>query len=155
MKEHFKKAFSSKIFVGVIYGIGIMILALLIFGAGVSVGIRKGEFANHMGDNYGKIFGDDQGGFFHDHRPNAHGTIGKIVKINLPEIVVAGNDGVEKSILTDDDTTIKHLSDDLKISDLKVDDYVLVVGTPNDQGQIQAKFIRTIPAPPLVSPSSL
>jgi hypothetical protein len=44
---------------------------------------------------------------------------------------------------------IERLRETVKISDLKVDDFVVVIGEPNDSGQIEAKFIRLLPPAPL------
>ncbi len=54
---------------------------------------------------------------------------------------------MEKIILVKDDTEIRELRNALKIDDLKINDYVVVIGEPNDSGQIEAKFIRIMPAP--------
>ncbi|HON21861.1 MAG TPA: hypothetical protein PLX48_01705 [Candidatus Paceibacterota bacterium] len=36
----------------------------------------------------------------------------------------------------------------INISDLKVGDYVVVIGDDNSEGQIEAKLIRVVPQPP-------
>jgi len=38
------------------------------------------------------------------------------------------------------------------LSDLKIDDYVVVIGEPNAVGQIEAKLIRILPPPPVSRP---
>jgi len=77
---------------------------------------------------------------------NPHGTFGKIIKIDLPTIAVQASDGTEKSIVIDDNTTIRRFQETLTSKDLKVDDPIVVIGEPNDQGQIEAKLIRLMPA---------
>jgi hypothetical protein len=60
---------------------------------------------------------------------------------------------MEKIILIKEDTVIKRFRDNIKLSDLKVDDYVTVIGEPNEEGQIQAKLIRlSPPRPPMRAP---
>ena len=49
---------------------------------------------------------------------------------------------IEKAIIVSDKTKIINLRDVIKTSDLKIDDQVVIVGSPNDQGQIEAKLIR-------------
>lgn len=150
MNNELKKIGQSKRLIGMIYGIGIVAVAMLVFGAGISVGFHQAQFAHTYGDNYGRIFGDERGsimGGMHGGFTNAHGTVGKVVKIDLPTIVVAGGDGVEKSVVTNDDTIVKLFHSDVKITDLKVGDSVVVVGFPDGQGQIMATFMRIMPVP--------
>ena len=42
------------------------------------------------------------------------------------------------------------MGNNLTIKDLKIDDFVVVIGTPDEQGQIEAKFIRIMPSPDLL-----
>ena len=127
-----------------------LILALVIFQAGVTVGFRKAHFAKSWNDNYFKNFGPHKKGFpvpMPGQFPNAHGTIGKIISVNFPTFIVEDRDKTEKIITLTDTTKIRKMDNDGQQADLSVDTYVVVVGDPNDQGQINAKFIRIIPAP--------
>ena len=76
---------------------------------------------------------------------NSHGAIGKIIKIELPTLVLADRDGVEKVILIKDTTIIMHFRDTIKATDLKVNDVAVIIGSPNTDGQIEAIFIRVLP----------
>ncbi len=140
----------SKIF---ITGIAVLFgLALLVgvFSVGVFVGFHKAKFSYAWGENYHRNFGGPRGGFFKQLKGDftgrdfidAHGTFGQVIKIDSTSLVVKGRDNVEKIVLIKNDTEIRGSKDNLQISDLKVDDYVTVIGSPNDQGQIEAKFIR-------------
>lgn len=81
--------------------------------------------------------------------PNAHGAVGKIIKVELPTVVVFdGKDLTEKVIVIDDKTEIRKMRDIVSIDDLKLDEHIIVIGSPNSSGQIEAKLIRFIPAPP-------
>ncbi len=73
--------------------------------------------------------------------------LGKIISINLPDIMLENNDKTEKNILTDDDTSVRRFRERISVSDLKVGDLVVVIGSPDDKGQIQARLIRLIPTP--------
>jgi hypothetical protein len=46
--------------------------------------------------------------------------------------------------LITDKTAIKKQNSDIKIIDIKVDDEVVIIGEPNDEGQIDAKLIRVM-----------
>ena len=148
IKEKVAKIFESKVAFLVLVGIGIMIVAMLIFSAGISVGFHKASFGRAWGENYERNFGmrPDRPMFGGDNFPNANGAIGKIIKINLPNIIVQDKDNTEKVILIKDDTKIQKMMSEVKSSDLSIDDFVIIIGSPNDQGQIEAKLIRIMPA---------
>jgi len=152
-----KEFFQSKTFRTVLYTIGVLVIILAIFQAGMFVGIKRALF--FYGDGMGKynsniderqgnpFFGMERGDF-----PNTHGTIGKIIKISLPTFVIADQDNVEKVVLIDEDSLVRELRGDIKATELKVDDFVVVMGTPNDKSQIEAKLVRVMPAPPSMPP---
>ena len=149
INKKLKKVFESKILVDVLYTIGIIIVVLLIFSAGISVGFYKANFGRAWGDNYEHNFGMRSafplGG---NNFPNDHGAMGKVIKIELPTIIVQDQqDQTEKVILIKDDTKIQKARDSLISTDLELDDFIVVIGSPNNQGQIEAKFIRVIPSP--------
>ena len=92
---------------------------------------------------------------------DANGISGQVIKINITAdktqpttIVVRGLDNVEKIIVVNNKTTIRRLMDDIKIADLKVDEYVVIIGEPNSSGQTEAKLIRVMPQPPSMMPMS-
>ncbi|OGZ56585.1 MAG: hypothetical protein A3J04_01915 [Candidatus Ryanbacteria bacterium RIFCSPLOWO2_02_FULL_47_14] len=147
----FKDFFGSKKTSYTLSGILALIVALLIFQAGMFVGYHKARFSYRMGDNFHRTFGERKGGplggFGRGDFPGGHGTIGKIIKIDLPTLVIEDRDNVEKIITIKDDTTVRHFRESVKTSDLKTDDYVVVIGTPNDSGQIEARLIRIVPPP--------
>ena len=158
--EDIKKVLESKVSTRILVGIGVVIVALLIFSAGVAVGFHKASFGHAWGENYERNFGirPDRPIFGEDNFPNANGAIGKKIKIQLPTIIVQDNkDNAEKVVLIKDNTQIQKMMKSIKMGDLSVDDFVIVIGSPNDQGQIEAKFIRVMPlgmpVPPMGTPA--
>ncbi len=153
------KFFQSKAFRDITWGIAAFIILLLIFKAGEMVGIKKADFSCRWSDNYHRNFGGPKAGFlggFGDRDfIEANGTFGQIIKIDGSTLVVKGRDDIEKIVIVKDATTIKGLQDTVKLSDLKVDDYIVTIGDPNDSGQIEAKLIRLLPTPPAEAPSGL
>jgi len=138
----------------ILYGIGTAVVALLIFQAGVIVGFKKASFSNRLGDNFYRTFGerrDPRGlppsfGMMQGVDPsNAHGTIGKIAGIALPQLIVADRDGTEKTIVVSDKTDIRRFRDSIKPTELKVGDIVTIIGAPTENGQIKAELIRVMP----------
>jgi hypothetical protein len=151
-----KHSVQSTAFKRILMGLGVAFLVLVIFQLGVFVGFRKAAFSEHMGENYFRTFdGDDRGpgmmGFMMPPRQGfsgAHGTTGKIISIALPNIIVEDIDKVEKTVVIDEDATIRQFRTDLKPTDLKVGDSVIIIGAPNDKGQIEARLIRLVPNQP-------
>jgi hypothetical protein len=85
---------------------------------------------------------------------NSHGTIGKIVSMTLPQIIIADRDGTEKTIIIDIKTDIRSFRNSIKAEALKVGDFVTIIGEPNNQGQINARLIRIMPTPPTQATST-
>ncbi len=79
--------------------------------------------------------------------PNPHGATGQIIQIDLPRVMIQDRDSMEKVVLVSGDTRIEKGRDILMGSDLRPDDFIISLGTPNTQGQMEAKFIRVIPNP--------
>jgi len=156
IKGDLKKVLESKVAVKILYGIGIVIVAMLIFSAGITVGFHKASFGRAWGENYERNFGmmPNRPIFGQDNFPNANGAVGKIIKIELPNIIVQDKDNTEKVVTIKTDTNIQKERDNIKTTDLKIDDFIVVIGTPNEQGQIEAKFIRVMPLGMPVPPTA-
>ncbi|MDE2001672.1 MAG: hypothetical protein KGI60_03880 [Patescibacteria group bacterium] len=135
--------------------IGCLVVGLLIFQAGILVGYHRALFAHRGANSYIGVFENPGHGPFPEMSaayPNTFGAIGKIVTISLPTIMVEDGNNTEKMIMTSPDTAVREFRQALSLSDLKVNDSVVIVGSPNDQGAIQAQLIRVMPATP-ASPS--
>lgn len=134
---------------------GVVIVILLAFQAGQSIGFRKARFSYQWGDNYHRMFGGPRGGFMRDMMGrdlvNGHGTAGTIVKIDGSTLVIKGENGIEKMVTLTPTTIIRKGNLDSKLADLIVDTRVVIIGTPKDDGSIEAKIVRvfdtdTVPA---------
>jgi len=156
LKIKIKNIFRSKIFKTVICTLGILAFTFLIFQAGMIVGFRKASFGRDWGNNYAMNFGSpnrgpqmmgrELGDF--GNLPNANGAIGKIIKVELPTIIVLDEkDNTEKVILINDKTEIRKGRESVTTDELKIDEHIVIIGTPNSSGQIEAKLIRFLPAP--------
>lgn len=147
---NFSQFFKSKKFYIITWSLaGIMIL-LLVFKAGVIVGYKKASFSYGWGESYHRNFGGPRSGFsrnFFDKEDfiESHGTFGQIMKIDGSTLVVKGRDNAEKIVLVKDDTSLRSKRDTAVLSDLKINDYIVIIGQPNNQGQIEAKLIRIMP----------
>lgn len=146
------KFFQSKAFKGVICGIAAFLILLFVLKVGMVIGTKKADFSCRWSDNYHRNFGGPKGGFLGGFGDNdfmdANGTFGQIIKIDGSTFVIKSRDNVEKIIQIKDNTVINRLKETVKPADLKNDDYVVVIGEPNDAGQIEARLIRVLPPPP-------
>ena len=149
---------------GIVKLLLILIFIFTVFQAGIFVGYYKARFYISRENNYtsfdrngtdrqrGGMMGGRYGfgNMMQDSNiSGGHGAVGKIVSINFPNIVVASPDNVEKTINISSDTLIRQFRDTLQIQDLKVGEYVIVLGeaSASDDGIINARLIRLIPSP--------
>ena len=147
---NFREIFLSQKFKWLLAAVLSLIVLLLVFQLGVFVGFHKANFAFRWGENYHRAFGGPRGGFLRDFSgrdfTNSHGTAGTVAKIDNQDLVIKGRDGVEKIVHMADTTTIEKGRSAIKLSDIKVDDRVVVIGSPKDDGSIDAKIIRVFDA---------
>lgn len=138
--------FQSKNFKISLFGLGALIILLLVFQLGVFVGFNKAKFSFKWGDNYHKNFGGPRNGFLRDFEGKdfvgGHGTPGTIAKIDGNNIIIKDPRGMEKIVAITDKTAIKKGMTDLKPSDLKINDRLIIIGAPRDDGSIEAQLIR-------------
>jgi len=138
---------------------GSVVVALVIFTAGVNVGFHKAKFSFKFGENYEKNFMGPRPGINMPGGPmgmmreqvrnlegsdfrNPHGISGTIISISDNNLVVKDRDSKENTVAVSDKTTIKSGRDDIKIGDLKTDEQIIVMGRPGDSGVINADLIR-------------
>lgn len=144
-----KKFFQNRdVLKWVIIGLAGFVVLVLVFGAGVKVGTLKARYSYRWADNYHKNFAGPRGGFLGDWQRfpagdfiSGHGAFGEIIEMKDNGFVIKGRENVEKVIVTDEETTITKGRETIK-DGLKVGDRVVIIGTPNEEGQIEAKLIR-------------
>lgn len=152
----------SKSFKVAAIAIGSIVIALIIFTAGVNVGFHKAKFSFKFGENYERNFmgpypgmdkpmnlngpmgmmrekvRDFEGSDFR----NPHGISGTIISISENSLVIKDKDNKENTVSVDDGTVIKLGRDDIKIGDLKTEEQIVVIGKPGDDGVVVADLIR-------------
>lgn len=149
MKDYFQSHTISKI-IAVLAG---LLLILLIFQAGVLVGYRRGQFASNWTAAYGPgMMGEPRSifaPFMHDGDDvNPHSSIGEVVSVKLPSIMIKGANSAEQIVTVSPTTTIRYMHTNASTSDLVPGSQVLVIGEPEDNGSIDAVLIRIMPMPP-------
>lgn len=148
--------FQSKTFKIIIWIIAGLIIILFVFKLGLTVGLNKARFSYKWGENYHRNFAGPRQGFFRDFGRDfvakdfieAHGVFGQIIKIDGSTLIIRGRDDVEKIVVVTDNTIINRFREKIKLTDLKLNDRIVVIGEPNDAGQIEARLIRVLPPPP-------
>lgn len=154
-----KELIKSKKFKIAIITVGSFLVALIIFAAGVNVGIHKAKFSYKFGENYERNFMDPRPGMNKPKGPmgkmeegfrkfegrdfrNAHGLSGTIISIADNNIVIKDQDEKENTVFASEKTIIKLGRETIGIQDLKNDMKVVVMGRPGDEGKINADLIR-------------
>ena len=147
IKEYFSSIKTSKL----LLIIGVVLLVIVSFQAGMFVGFKKASFSFKTGENYFREMNgkrdDSMMGIRRGDFQNMHGAIGQIIKISPDSIIVLDKDQKEKIITVSTSTLIKKFNEDIKISDLKVNDFITVIGSPDDNTSVGAKLIRVMPDP--------
>jgi len=145
------KIFQSKEFRWALLILLCIIVLLFVLKLGIIIGSARADFSFKWGENYHRNFAGPRGGFMQEFPGrdkefmDSYGVFGKIIKIEDKAIIINDKDEVEKIILVDEKTIINFQRDNIKFSDLKVDDMVVVIGEPDSNGRIKAKLIRILP----------
>ena len=151
-----KSFLCSRVFKNCIIGLGLFIVLLLVFKAGELVGFKKAGFSYALGENYYRSFAGPRRGIPMDFEGRdflmGHGTAGSVIKVSTSTLFIKDRDGTEKVIIMDADAEIRRFREEIAPGDIKINDQVVVIGSPNDAGQIEAKLIRVLPPPPFPFP---
>lgn len=153
-----KEFTQSKRFAKIIYVIGGLLIALVVFQAGIFVGYRIATFSMNWDRARGANIHDPRSIFAPFGRDmdsmNPHGAIGEIISIQLPQIMVKGPSGNEVIVLMGTTTSIRNMRQEVSTSDLQLGQHIVTVGSPDEEGQIHATLIRIVPSPQ-VAPDTL
>ncbi len=143
-----------------------LIVLLLVFLLGAYIGEKKAEFGYQWGQNYGRFFGEPRVGFFNNATGssmqgpqgpmgmNAFGNGGVVLKVDGSTMAIKGNDNIEKVVAIDAQTLIREGNTAVSLSDVEPGDQVVVIGSPNNSGQIIARFIRVFERQTQPTPTS-
>lgn len=133
-----------------LYILGTLFVLCATFQLGLFVGYHKASFARDWGDHYKRNFGMERPesfrGMMGNTLPGAYGASGKVLAVSLPTFVVEDIHGTEKTIHVSDTTLIRSAMQNASSPAITVDSIVVVLGEPNDAGQLEAKLIRIMPA---------
>src|SRR3990172_8160790 len=131
---------------GILIGSGLLLAVLFIFWLGMVVGERKADFTHRVGEQFGREFGGRVApppvgrphifpapgkGFF-----GGHGTAGEVVKAEDGQLVIVGPENVEKTVIVSENTVLIKGRERVQPREIEVGNRVVVIGTPNNEGQI-------------------
>jgi len=139
-------------------GVLLFIIILSFFNIGRNLGFRQASFVcawnnnyprNMMGEfGFGRMLGgnrDERLGFGGPQDfMGSHGLIGQVYGLNEGGLVLQDRDGVEKSVVFTSATKIMKNREEVKATEIKVGDEVMVLGAPSSQGQIEAGLVRVL-----------
>jgi len=127
---------------------GILVI-LVVFGMGILVGYRRAIFATRWSDDYyGNFYGPPFGGpppLMGAALPgpfNTHGVVGEVIDVESSTMSVEGQNGNEEMIFVSSGTPIREMSNAIQLMGIKDGDHVVIIGEPDDSGQVEAKFVR-------------
>jgi uncharacterized membrane protein len=142
----------SKIVRTILWILGGLIVLVVVFGLGIAVGYDRAGFATGFDQNYYRNFyGTAPGGAIGLVAPPMpvaiHGVVGKVIDLGTSTISVENQQGNEQSVAVSSNTDIRNGSGNIAIGNIAVGDQVAVIGEPNGEGQIDARFIRILRTP--------
>ena len=131
----------------ILWILGGLIALFVAFGLGISVGYDRAGFAAGFDNNYYRNFygAPPRGpiGMMAPMMPVAiHGVVGTVIDVGTSTISVRDQDNNEQSVAIFPETIIRSDGSNVAIGNVMVDDRIAVIGEPNGQGQIEARFIR-------------
>ncbi len=154
LEEIFKEKSSLIVFIVIS-----LVLILISFRIGVFVGQRQASFTYRWGENYHQAFGGPQEGFMQDWRGKdfvaGHGNVGQVIKNEDEILIIQDKNGTEKIIKLDQKTLIKNGPENIKQSDIEINDEIVVLGSPQDDGSVLAKLIRVFDLSKMPPPQPL
>ncbi|HUC01869.1 MAG TPA: hypothetical protein VMA75_03110 [Candidatus Paceibacterota bacterium] len=145
---------SSKNVRAVLIILGSLIILFVAFGLGIAVGYERAGFAAGLDKNYYRIFyGASPGGPLGSMTSvmpvpgpgPIHGVVGTVIDLGTSTISVRDGDGDEQSVAVPTGTSIRQGEGTVVIGNVSVGDQIAVIGEPDADGQIVARFIRIIP----------
>lgn len=129
----------------------LFLAAILIFAIGMKVGYRKAMFSYHWNDTYAQEFGGPRSPFMMmdnnaDETPNPHGAFGTVIAVRMPNIVIKNKNEAERLVNIGTTTVVRRFHDLAASTTIRVGDNLVILGNSDDNGYINATFIRIVPS---------
>src|SRR5262249_34852657 len=125
----------------------VVFVVLIAFGLGITVGYRRAIFSSQFGEHYYRgLYGDPFGrpvmGITGRAPLTMHGVAGEVIDVTSSTLSVKDPTGNETSVLIASNTPIREMGNDISPNDIEVGNMVTVIGEPDQNGQVEARFIR-------------
>jgi hypothetical protein len=122
-------------------GVGALLVLCVLLGAGIFVVRWNSQRAGRPVGLFRQMFGLVSG----------HGAAGAIQSIDNQTITLQLRDGTMQTVSVSKDTRIEKSGKRITLQELKAEDRITVIGSPDSQGHIAARWIRvlTLPPPPM------
>jgi hypothetical protein len=119
--------------------VGAVLALCILLGAGIFVVRLSSQRTGRPVGLFRRIFG----------LYNGHGAVGVIQTVDIQNqtITLQLGDGTLQTVLVNKDTRIEKSGKRITLSDLKTADRITVIGSPDKQGQIAARWIRVFTSP--------
>lgn len=135
----------------VLWVLGGLIVLVVVFGLGITVGYDRAGFASGFDRNYFRIFfgGPASGpmGLIAPSMPvGTHGVVGTVIDLGTSTISVENQQDTEQSVEVSSGTAIRNGNNNITLAEVMVGDQIAVIGEPNSDGQVDARFIRILSA---------
>ncbi len=154
-----KQVLESSAWKAVLWIAGAVVVLLIAFKAGEFVGYSKAGYSYRWGENVyrtymGPRFGGGMmngGGMMGGFLPTqdflaGHGVAGPVLRVAMPTFVVQDRDGAEKIVEVTSSTAIRYMHSSLSAGELVAGMSVMVIGSPDASGVIEARLIRVLPS---------
>lgn len=142
MKKELNELFAIPQVKWPLIGIAGLVIALLIFHAGVAVGEHRansGFFIARGGAAFPFLP--------HSYMEGGHGVVGTISKLALPTTTITTRDGASEQVAITKETQIRDGAETLSPANLAVGEEVIVVGEPQDGDEgtaVDALLVRVL-----------
>ncbi len=147
MEQPTRSFFSGRIHI-VLAIVAAILLAALIFHAGVVVGSRGGFSRGAFGprDEHRFRFSPFGISFPRGFIENGHGAVGTVTDVSLPIFTVKTRGGTSQTVAVGTTTVLRSGGAPASTSTLRVGVPVVIIGEPDGQGRLTAFLIRIINA---------
>lgn len=124
-----------------------LLVVLITFGLGIAVGYRRALFSSEFGEQYyhelnGNPFGRPMVSDMTSGPLTMHGVAGEVIDVGSSTIFVKDPGGNEELVLISSGTPIREMNQNIMLGNIVIGDGVTVIGDPDDNGQVEARFIR-------------
>lgn len=127
--------------------LGGFFLLVLVFHAGQIIGFRKAELSlGLLGGRgaYGYVDQEFLREFVDREVVNSHGVSGVVVSVAEPFFIMQSSSGLEREVSVSGNTIIRRGPSSITLQELRPLNRVVVLGSTEDTGTLEAKFVRIL-----------